>query len=138
MTLDIDDFLDADADRSVKQHYRLQAVLVHSGDLNAGHYFALIRPTKNGKWLKYDDDKVIPVTEREVLDDNFGGEANRDVIPKTTKMGNKFFTNAYMLVYIRESDEDEVLVDVLEDDIPIHLSMLNLIRESCKSGYRRK
>jgi hypothetical protein len=32
-----------------------------------------------------------------------------------------FFTNAYMLVYIRESDEDEILAEVTENHIPIHL-----------------
>jgi ubiquitin carboxyl-terminal hydrolase 7 len=92
-------------------------VLVHSGDLNAGHYYALIRPKKDGKWFRYDDDKVIPVREHEVLNDNFGGETN----PTRTKAGLKFFTNAYMLVYIRESDEDEMLAEVHEDDIPLHL-----------------
>jgi ubiquitin carboxyl-terminal hydrolase 7 len=134
MTLDIDDFLDSDADRSVKQHYRLQgyyyfkfSVLVHSGDLNAGHYFALIRPDRNGNWFKYDDDKVIPVTEREVLDGNFGGEIPPTNISSNNKIGSKFFTNAYMLVYVRECDEEEILGPVTDEDIPLHLRKDTLI-----------
>ena len=35
--------------------------------------------------------------------------------------------NAYMLVYIRKSRVDDVLVDVKEDDVPSHISMLFLI-----------
>ena len=97
----------------------MDSVLVHSGDLNAGHYFALIRPKKNGAWFKYDDDKVVPASKRDVLDANFGGEPTIT----TAKGGfkNRFYTNAYMLVYIRDTDEDEILADVTEDQIPIHL-----------------
>ncbi|KAJ3321282.1 hypothetical protein HDV06_004507 [Boothiomyces sp. JEL0866] len=121
MTLDLERFLDSDADKSIKQRYRLQGVLVHSGDLNAGHYFALIRPKKDGSWYRYDDDKVIPVTEKEVLNDNFGGEGQPVQNARANKIGNRYYTNAYMLVYIRESDEDEILAEVTEDDIPTHL-----------------
>lgn len=46
----MDEFLAANADRSVPYRYILHGVLVHSGDVNSGHYFALLRPEKNGKW----------------------------------------------------------------------------------------
>ena len=37
--------------------YRLHSVLVHSGGVHGGHYYAFIRP--DGKqWLKFDDDKA--------------------------------------------------------------------------------
>lgn len=50
-------FLAADADRSVRNLYRLHSVLVHSGGVHGGHYYAFIRP--DGKqWLKFDDDKA--------------------------------------------------------------------------------
>jgi hypothetical protein len=45
------------ADRSVRNLYRLHSVLVHSGGVHGGHYYAYIRP--DGKqWLKFDDMSV--------------------------------------------------------------------------------
>ncbi|CAG8693032.1 6234_t:CDS:2, partial [Scutellospora calospora] len=41
-----------------------------------------------------------------VLDNNYGGDK---------------YTNAYILVYIRESDIDDVLSPMLPEDIPEHL-----------------
>lgn len=60
LDLDVDDgkFLSPDADRSVRNLYRLHSVLVHSGGVHGGHYYAYIRPTTSGKWLKFDDEKV--------------------------------------------------------------------------------
>lgn len=98
---------------------------MHSGDLHGGHYFALLKPEKDGKWLKYDDDRVTPVTNREVLEDNYGGEApnvNALMSLRPHMKSMKRFTNAYMLVYIRESDIDEVLNPMTNEDIPPHLS----------------
>ena len=96
-------------------------VLVHSGDLNAGHYYALLRPQKGGPWFKYDDDRVVPATKRDVLEANFGGEAT--TVQGRAGMRGRFYTNAYMLVYIRQGDEDEILAEVTEEQIPVHLRM---------------
>ena len=59
LDLDVDDgkFLSPDADRSVRNLYKLHSVLVHSGGVHGGHYYAYIRPT-NKQWLKFDDEKV--------------------------------------------------------------------------------
>ena len=51
-------FLAADADRGVRNQYRLHSVLVHSGGVHGGHYYAFIRPDGR-QWLKFDDDKVL-------------------------------------------------------------------------------
>ena len=49
--------LSDNADRSVRNLYALHSVLVHSGGVHGGHYYAFIRP--DGKrWLKFDDEKV--------------------------------------------------------------------------------
>ena len=40
----LDEILDTSADRSPPWVYKLHGVLVHSGDLHGGHYFALIKP----------------------------------------------------------------------------------------------
>ncbi|KAF9430947.1 hypothetical protein BGZ94_001693 [Podila epigama] len=102
-------------------------VLVHSGDLHGGHYFALLKPERNGKWFRFDDDRVTPVTLKEVLDENYGGgdaslENNMSMSLAMRQMNrHKRFTNAYMLVYIRESDMEEILRPLTTKDIPEHL-----------------
>ena len=54
-----------------------------------------------------------------MFEDNFGGEFQRTGHPNVKNF--KRFTNAYMLVYVRESDLDEILAPVTEVDIPEHL-----------------
>ncbi|KAK7466969.1 ubiquitin-specific protease ubp15 [Stygiomarasmius scandens] len=122
--IDLSEFLDASADRSKPWVYKLTGVLVHSGDLHGGHYFALIKPDRETRWLKFDDDRVTPVTDREVLEENYGGEPLNGLPPALQRnqvRAMKRFTNAYMLVYIRESAMDEVLAPFTEEDTPPHL-----------------
>ncbi|KAJ3862479.1 hypothetical protein EV359DRAFT_74151 [Lentinula novae-zelandiae] len=122
--IDLGEFLDANADRSKPWKYRLTGVLVHSGDLHGGHYFALIKPDRDTRWLKFDDDRVTPVTDKEVLEENYGGEPLNGLPPTAQRnqvRAMKRFTNAYMLVYIRESAMDEVLAPFTEEDTPPHL-----------------
>lgn len=100
---------------------------MHSGDLNAGHYYAYIQPEMGGKWYKFDDDKVLPVTTKEVLEDNFGG----DMLSRPGSKSIKNFSNAYMLVYIREADREEILPEIGEKDIPQHLgNMCKVCRQN--------
>ncbi|KAK4148186.1 uncharacterized protein C8A04DRAFT_33677 [Dichotomopilus funicola] len=118
-------YLDKEADRSESWDYQLHGVLVHSGDLNAGHYYAFIKPNKEGWWYKYDDDKVTKATKREVLEENFGGPIklpNGQARAAGSKKGPVMRPNsAYMLVYIRKSKLDKVLCPVTEEDTPEHL-----------------
>ena len=123
-TFDASPFLSSDADRSESWEYQLHGVLVHVGDLNAGHYYAFIKPQKNGWFYKFDDDKVTKARKAEVLEDNFGGKYRflrmgplRNAKCQKT-IGQK---SAYMLVYIRKSRTDRVLKPVVESDIPTHL-----------------
>ncbi|KAJ3098511.1 hypothetical protein HDU97_003967 [Phlyctochytrium planicorne] len=135
--IDLSSFL-AEPSKRGSQKYVLHGVLVHSGDLHGGHYCAFLRPEKNGKWFKFDDDRVIPVTDKEVYEENFGGEMNGSV--PGVKLGArnlKRFTNAYMLVYIRESDIDEVLSPLEETDIPEHLRT-RLEHERVASELKKK
>lgn len=128
---DANPYLAEGADMSEPWTYQLHGVLVHSGDLNAGHYYAFLKPEKDGWFYKYDDDKVTKATMREVLEDNFGGEyrqpANQLRVPLQKKAPIMRPNSAYMLVYIRQSRVDNVLTPVTEDDIPEHL------RELCQS-----
>ncbi|EIE78675.1 hypothetical protein RO3G_03379 [Rhizopus delemar RA 99-880] len=126
--------------------YQLHGVLVHSGDLSGGHYFALIRPGKDDKWFRFDDDRVTPVSKKEVFEENYGDEPHRDSKNMTSPIVNskinsarlmKKFTNAYMLVYIRKSKLDDILDPVVESDIPIHLKR-RLDDEKAMLEKRRK
>ncbi|KAI9026565.1 hypothetical protein CLU79DRAFT_742351 [Phycomyces nitens] len=124
LEIDLEPYLDPVADRSQPHKYVLHGVLVHSGDLSGGHYFAFVKPTKDGNWLKFDDDRVVPATLKEVLEENFGGDHVSGAITngRPSFRGFKRFTNAYMLVYVRESMIDDILANVVEKDIPNHLS----------------
>ncbi|CAG8814142.1 26989_t:CDS:2, partial [Racocetra persica] len=104
------------SDKSKPLNYLLHGVIVHSGDLHGGNYYVLLKPEKNGRWFKFDDFRVTPVTDKEVLEDNYGGE-----VPNSTRRNVEKVTNAYILVYIRESDIDSVLSPVLTKDTPEHL-----------------
>ncbi|KAF9965293.1 hypothetical protein BGZ70_005095 [Mortierella alpina] len=106
--------------------YTLHGVLVHSGDLHGGHYFALLKPERDGKWYRFDDDRVTQATMKEVLDENYGGgEPTENIANMTLAMRqmnrHKRFTNAYMLVYVRDNAMDQILKPLTADDIPEHL-----------------
>jgi len=129
LEIDLGDFLDEAADRTESWKYKLHGVLVHSGDLHSGQYFALIKPDRDTRWLKFDDKRVTPVTDREVLEENYGGESLDGAVPRTRTdqgMTARKFTRARMLVYIRETAIDEVLAPLTQEDLPLPLSKLSL------------
>ncbi|KAF9649101.1 cysteine proteinase [Thelephora ganbajun] len=119
--IDLDEFLDETVDRSKPWKYKLHGVLVHSGELDDGHYFAFIKPDRDTRWHKFDDDRVTPVTDREVLEENYSEKPLDGVVPQMLVNQTKRSTNAYMLVYIRETAIDEVLAPLAEEDTPPHL-----------------
>lgn len=52
-------WLSENADRNVRNLYKLHSVLVHSGGVHGGHYYAYIQPDRK-RWLKFDDERVMP------------------------------------------------------------------------------
>ena len=122
-TFDAAPYLAEEADKSESYVYQLHGVLVHSGDLNAGHYYAFIKPTKDGWFYKYDDDRVTKATMREVLEDNYGGEYLQPNGERWTTKSKPLMrqNSAYMLVYIRQTRVDQVLLPVSQEDTPPHL-----------------
>mmetsp|Transcript_46802 Transcript_46802/g.117943 ORF Transcript_46802/g.117943 Transcript_46802/m.117943 type:complete len:1105 (-) Transcript_46802:40-3354(-) len=104
--------------------YHLHAVLVHSGDVHGGHYYAFLRTGAKSQWHKFDDDYVTKATEKEAIDDNFGGV---EELPLHLDAGRKFSnmrtkcSNAYMLVYVRESDSRSMFEPVPQQAISQHL-----------------
>lgn len=125
---DASPYLSEGADRSESWIYHLHGVLVHSGDLNAGHYYAFLKPTKDGHYYKFDDDRVTRATLKEALEENFGGDyqqANGNVghrNPYTRGWSSKRSMSAYMLVYIRETRLDQVLLEGSSVEPPKHLA----------------
>lgn len=126
-TFDASPYLSDSADKSEPYIYQLHGVLVHSGDFNAGHYYAFLKPTADGHFYKFDDDRVTRATMKEALEENFGGEyANMNGTaevrnPYTRTLSTKRSMSAYMLVYIRQSRVRSILHEVSEEDTPTHL-----------------
>jgi ubiquitin carboxyl-terminal hydrolase 7 len=97
-------------------NYILHAVLVHSGDNHGGHYVVFINPRGDGNWCKFDDDVVSAVPKTAAIDQNYGGTDDDFML------NVRNCTNAYMLVYVRESEMKTILQDIAEDDIPSELN----------------
>lgn len=118
-------------DRASTQIYWLHSVLVHAGDGHGGHYFSYIRhPSAEHRWYKFDDTRVIPCTEQQAVNDNFGGDDTSLTSDQATEIyrttgvkPSRFrkYTSAYLLVYIRKSDLNEILAPVDESDVPAYL-----------------
>ena len=143
-TFDAAPYLSKDADRSEPYVYKLHGVLVHSGDFNAGHYYAFLKPTKDGHFYKFDDDRVTRATLKEALEENFGGEYPNPVNgslgmrnPYTRTVSTKRSMSAYMLVYIRESRLDWILEPLPEDAAPAHIAQ-QLADEKAMLERKRK
>ncbi|KAJ6813606.1 ubiquitin carboxyl-terminal hydrolase 12-like [Iris pallida] len=133
-------YLSPDADRSVRNLYTLHSVLVHSGGVHGGHYYAFIRPTLSDQWFKFDDERVTKEEMKRALEEQYGGE---EELPQTNPGFNntpfKFtkYSNAYMLVYIRESDKDKIICNVDEKDIAEHLR-IRLKKEQEEKDHKKK
>lgn len=127
MDIDLSPYLSDEADKSESWEYQLHGVLVHSGDFNAGHYYAFLKPTKDGHFYRFDDDKVIRATDKEVLEENYGGEydlSNGSMAMKqqyARGLSTKRSMNAYMLVYIRKTRLDDVLLPITKENVPSHI-----------------
>nr|XP_016484081.1 PREDICTED: ubiquitin carboxyl-terminal hydrolase 12-like [Nicotiana tabacum] len=133
-------YLSPDADRSVRNLYTLHSVLVHSGGVHGGHYYAYIRPTLSDQWFKFDDERVTKEDSKRALEEQYGGE---EELPHANPGFNnspfKFtkYSNAYMLVYIRESDKEKIICNVDEKDIAEHLRV-RLKKEQDEKEQKRK
>ncbi|KAK4790626.1 hypothetical protein SAY86_017930 [Trapa natans] len=133
-------YLSPDADRSVRNLYTLHSVLVHSGGVHGGHYYAFIRPTLSDQWFKFDDERVTKEDMKMALEEQYGGEEELlQTNPGFNNMPFKFtkHSNAYMLVYIRECDKEKIICNVDEEDIAEHLRIRLKKEQGEKEDKRR-
>ena len=73
--------------------YVLHAVVVHVGGGTGGHYYAYVDPNLDGRWVKFDDDRVSSVDAAIVRAEASGGH-----------LGGGASVGAYLLQYVRKSD----------------------------------
>eukprot|EP01089_Gocevia_fonbrunei_P015224 TRINITY_DN4383_c0_g1_i1.p1 TRINITY_DN4383_c0_g1~~TRINITY_DN4383_c0_g1_i1.p1 ORF type:complete len:253 (+),score=51.27 TRINITY_DN4383_c0_g1_i1:33-761(+) len=140
-SIDMRNFLHKDSEMFTSGEstvYRLYAVLVHSGDVHGGHYYAYSRPGLKNRWYKFNDERVTRARVREVFDDSFGGD------PKFTPGGRRApsrtsskSANAYMLFYVLDSAREQILANVSENLIPSHLKE-RFDREEAEKAKERK
>eukprot|EP00250_Pteridium_aquilinum_P017737 c23759_g1_i1 orf=877-4185(-) len=133
-------YLSPEADRSVRNLYMLHSVLVHSGGVHGGHYYAFIRPTLTDQWYKFDDERVTKEEVKRALEEQYGGEEELPQMnPGLNNTPFRFtkYSNAYMLVYIRQSDKEKVVCNVDEKDIAEHLRV-RLKKEQEEKERKRK
>ena len=122
-TLDLGDFLSEDSEQDKKdQKFVLTGVLVHSGySPMGGHYYAFLNPDGT-KWYKFNDSSVTKSSEKEAVDNNFGG---------TNENSQSKAFSAYMLIYVRKSSFSKIFCDIKTDEIPQHLK--DFVKEYKKS-----
>mmetsp|Transcript_7522 Transcript_7522/g.21399 ORF Transcript_7522/g.21399 Transcript_7522/m.21399 type:complete len:705 (+) Transcript_7522:72-2186(+) len=116
--------------------FHLQAVLVHSGTMQGGHYYAYIRPNEGPNWFRFDDDVVKSATEHEAVDENFGSEEDKYNPHMRLAEIRRRYANAYMLIYVRDTAAKEILSEVSE--IPPQLAERLRADEVREEEVRRK
>ncbi|XP_044946340.1 ubiquitin C-terminal hydrolase 12-like isoform X4 [Hordeum vulgare subsp. vulgare] len=117
LDLDKDDgkYLTPDADRSIRNLYTLHR-------------------------YKFDDERVTKEDTKKALEEQYGGEEELpQVNPGFNNTPFKFtkYSNAYMLVYIRESDKEKIMCNVDEKDIAEHLR-IRLKKEQEEKEHKKK
>ncbi|ONM32289.1 Ubiquitin carboxyl-terminal hydrolase 13 [Zea mays] len=108
-------YLSPDADRSIRNLYTLHR-------------------------YKFDDERVTKEDTKKALEEQYGGEEELPQInPGFNNTPFKFtkYSNAYMLVYIRENDKDKIMCNVDEKDIAEHLR-IRLKKEQEEKEHKKK
>jgi ubiquitin C-terminal hydrolase len=69
----------------MNDHFLLNGVVLHTGEVSAGHYTSLTR--MNGKWVKFNDMEVVEIEQSQFEEESFGG-------------GQDARATAYLLFYV--------------------------------------
>ncbi|XP_049850722.1 uncharacterized protein LOC126323767 [Schistocerca gregaria] len=106
--LDLSPYMVSENPNQSETLYALYGVLVHSGGMDGGHYYAFLRPYIKSQWYCFDDSLVKGVDESEAIDDNFGGNQIQYIRwqdGRSAPVASEKFRSAYMLIYVRKSDQ---------------------------------
>lgn len=125
--------------------YELYAVLIHSGAISGGHYFAYIKDLKSNAWYDFNDSSVTLIKE-DIVKEAWGGMLKTTYSSAFTmypsNYGNRLSSsNAYMLMYRKVTTKDcqERIASALqsqeatennqtkEDDLPVPEYIRNMI-----------
>jgi hypothetical protein len=95
--------------------------MMHQGQFNAGHYWCYINPSpQHNKWFMFNDNHVTPISEKAALQTAFGSPNLGFTLDggriKTRNITSN--TNAYKLVYVKESELGWFLKDTPTSIIP--------------------
>jgi ubiquitin carboxyl-terminal hydrolase 7 len=98
---------------ATSQVYDLYGVLVHSGDVGYGHYYAFLRTSTDPQWFEFNDSSVTKVDPQRAITDNFGGSV--------AVGGYAQSFSAYVLIYVRRADAASILDPIRDDEVPEHI-----------------
>lgn len=133
--------------------YELYAVLIHSGAITGGHYFAYIKDLESKRWWSFNDSNVTPIDESTVRE-AWGGPVTPAVStyhPYGSTYGNYYnsyshtyysnptpilsSSNAYMLMYRKVSSDPSNAVSFPSDDlVPEHVKSIIRQEEELKAS----
>jgi len=122
-TIDLSPYLAKSIDNQKSNVYELCGVLIHSGGVNGGHYYSYLRTTTSDKWYKFDDESVTLSNEQSVFENNFGGVSESSKSYSYYSRGRKQmkYYSAYILVYVRQDDIEEIFAPISKEDVPSYL-----------------
>ena len=85
--------------------YTLKGIVIHSGTLNSGHYYSLIKDD-DGEWYEFNDRMVTKIRKSQIPTMAFGGysiiQSYHGYSNRYIKEKRERYANAYMLFYSRK------------------------------------
>jgi hypothetical protein len=111
--------------------YELYAVLIHSGSVTGGHYYAYIKDLESKKWYNFNDSSVLPINEKDVEEtwggkSLYSGSAAYHSIHGTSRTTSYSSSNGYMLMYRKVGISSPLVPD---DIIPQYIRDLVAVEE---------
>ena len=109
--------------------YELYGVLVHSGTVSHGHYYAFLRTSLGPQWYQFNDSTVSKASKESAIDNNFGG-SNSSI--STSSYSYEKSYSAYILIYVRKDDAKWIFENISDEEIPDHIRQFIKNPESFK------